>query len=145
MSPGEFQLPPLGGSSKPSRGSDPSFFQTSASVLGLGACKILCYTLLRAGSLSPTGPAGLQSQTLWVLIFPVQDPQAGESDVGLRSLTPWGAPLQVLSSLHLWVIHPGMWFLTSMSLPLLYLILKDSCSLNSCNFGVLMGEISSEF
>ena len=28
-------------------------------------------------------PAGLQNQVLWELIFPVQDPQAGELDVGL--------------------------------------------------------------
>lgn len=31
---------------------------------------------------------------LWGLIFLVQDPWAGEPDVGLRTLTPVGEPLQ---------------------------------------------------
>lgn len=34
-------------------------------------------------------PAGLQSQIFWDLIL-AQEPQAGESDMGLRPLTPWG-------------------------------------------------------
>lgn len=39
-------------------------------------------------------PSGLQSQILWGLIFLVPDPWAGEPDVGLRTLTPVGEPLQ---------------------------------------------------
>ena len=48
---------------------------------------------------SPVGllklrPMGLQSEVLWGLIFLVQNPQAGETDGGLRALTPVGEPLQ---------------------------------------------------
>lgn len=32
-------------------------------------------------------PTGLQSQVLWGLIFPVLNPQTGEPDAGLRTLT----------------------------------------------------------
>lgn len=32
------------------------------------------------------------SQILWGLIFPAQDSWAGNPDVGLRHLTPWGEP-----------------------------------------------------
>ena len=38
-------------------------------------------------------PAGLQSQMLWGLLLLMSDPQAGELDVELRSLTPVGEPL----------------------------------------------------
>ena len=31
---------------------------------------------------------GLQSQILWGLLLPLPDPQAGESDVGLRTFIP---------------------------------------------------------
>ena len=39
-------------------------------------------------------PGGLQSQMLWELIFPVPESWAGEPDMGLRTLTPVGEPLQ---------------------------------------------------
>ena len=42
---------------------------------------------------------GLQSQTLWGLVFLVQDPWAKERDMGLSSLTPVGEPLQCNYSL----------------------------------------------
>ena len=37
--------------------------------------------------------AGLQSQMLWGFLLPMPDPQAWETDVGLRTLTPVGEPL----------------------------------------------------
>ena len=50
-------------------------------------------------ALSPMGllklsRSGLQSHMLWGFIFPVQDPWTGEFDMGLRTLTPMGNPLQ---------------------------------------------------
>ena len=48
--------------------------------------------------LSSIGP---ESQMLWGLKFPVQDSQAGEPNMGLRSLTP---AIRFFSSL--WVTHP---------------------------------------
>ena len=38
------------------------------------------------------GPSGLRSQTFGAFIFPVQGSQAGEPNVGLRPLIPWGEP-----------------------------------------------------
>ena len=40
-------------------------------------------------------PARLQSQMFFGLDFLVQGPQAGEPDMGLRPLTPWGEPLRL--------------------------------------------------
>ena len=40
-----------------------------------------------------SNPTGLQSQMVWGLLLPMPDPQAGESDVGLRTFTPVGEPL----------------------------------------------------
>ena len=80
--------------------SDPESFQITVSASGPRACEIFCapfrsevsipYSLL---GLLKVRPAGLQSQMLWGLIFPGQDPQAGESDVGLGPLTLVGEPL----------------------------------------------------
>ena len=49
-------------------------------------------------SLSPeellhSSPAGLESQVLWGLHLLMPDPQAGEPDVGLQTLTHMGEPL----------------------------------------------------
>ena len=59
-----------------------------------------CTCPLRVESIfpSPVGllklsPTGLQSQMFWGLYFPVLDPHAGESVVGLQTLTFWGEPL----------------------------------------------------
>lgn len=41
------------------------------------------------------GPTGFQSQTFWVLIFPVQD-QAGDLSVGLGHLAPQVGPPQLI-------------------------------------------------
>lgn len=52
---------------------------------------------------SESKPTGLQIQMVWVLIFPVKDPPAGEPDVGLRTLIP----------ILFFVNHPlGVWVLT---------------------------------
>ena len=73
-----------------------------------------CARPLRVESLShsllalPKGsPTGLQSQMSWGLIFPVQNPWAGKSNVGLGLLTPWGEPLQLWLSSSLWVTYGG--------------------------------------
>ena len=58
----------------------------------------LCVHPLRVESLLPPTlwvSAGLQSQTFWGVVFPVQDPQDDELDVGLRFLTPCEEPLQL--------------------------------------------------
>lgn len=61
--------------------SDPGPSQCIASVLGLGACEILCETFKGGISVSLSPPAllnissaGLQSQTFWEIIFPVPHP-----------------------------------------------------------------------
>ena len=101
---GELQFPPasLGGSPRSAGGSDPGSFQTTASALGPRAYEILCAPFKSGISIShiPLGllkvsPAGLQSQKFWGLVFPVQDSQAGEPNVGLGPLTPWGESLQL--------------------------------------------------
>ena len=43
----------------------------------------------------PSLESGLQSQTFWGLVFPVQESQTGEPDVGLRTLVSWGEILQL--------------------------------------------------
>ena len=56
--------------------SDPGCYQITASFLGPRSCETLC-TPLKSGevplALLKVSPTGLQSQTLWGLIFPVQD------------------------------------------------------------------------
>ena len=69
---------------------------------GPRVCEILCAPFNGGVSVSygPLGllyvsPTDLQSQMLWGLIFPVQDPWAGEPDMVLGLLVPWGEPLQL--------------------------------------------------
>ena len=71
-----------------------------AFVLGACVCGILCASFKSEVSISPSSVGllqltctGLQSQMLWGLVF-LQEPRAGEADVGLRTLTPVGGPLQ---------------------------------------------------
>lgn len=71
----------LGGTVRSTSVSDPGPFQCIASVLGLGACEILCETFKSGISVSLSPPAllnissaGVQSQTFWKFIFPVPDP-----------------------------------------------------------------------
>ena len=73
----------------------------TAFALGPGVPEVLCVCPLKVKSISPSSLgtsklslSGLQSQMLWGLIFLVQDPQAGDSYMQLRTLTPGGEPLQ---------------------------------------------------
>ena len=59
-----------------------------------------CAWPLRVESVSPrpaqilhSSPAGLQNQVLWGHLLLMPDPQTGEPDMGLRTLTPVGEPL----------------------------------------------------
>ena len=81
LSKGESQLPSAypGGSPRSAGGSDLSFFQISACVLGLRVCDILYAWLKSEDSVSYSLPAfpnrklaGCQSYIFWGLIFPVQ-------------------------------------------------------------------------
>ena len=56
-------------------------------------------------------PTSLQRQTFWELIFQVQDPQAGEPDVGSDSLL-LEENLCSCNYPCLWVAHPVVWILT---------------------------------
>ena len=96
-------LDSLGGSPRSAAsGFDPDSFQTTASVLGLVACEILCVPFKSGASVSYspltllyTSPAGLQSQMFWV---PVQDPRLGRLMPGLdpsllgENLCDWDYP-----------------------------------------------------
>ena len=63
-------------------------------------CEVLCVSFKSEVPISPSpvrflqlSPVGLQSQMFWGL-FLMQEPHAGEPDMGLRTLTPVGEPLQ---------------------------------------------------
>ena len=69
-------------------------------ALGPSAHENLCVPSKSGVSISPSpaaflhsSPTGLQSQMLWGLLLSLPDPQAGEPDVGLRTLTPVREPL----------------------------------------------------
>ena len=100
---GELQPPPTspGDSSRPAGRSGPGSYQITAFALGPRVHEILCAPFKSEVSYfpSPVGllqlsPAGFQSQMLWGLILLVLDLQTGEPDVGLRTLTAVGEPLQ---------------------------------------------------
>ena len=124
-----------------------------------------CAHPLRVDSLFPTAlwlscmQAWLAFKGLIFLLNPLP-PKTGEINVELRLLAPWGEPLQLWLSCHLRVTYPGYWsWLYHVFAPLTYLIvilslylelwkvfsvslqviLIDSFSVNSCNFGVLVG------
>ena len=101
---GELQLSPAspGVSPRSANGSDPGSFQITASALGLRSCEILCvpyknriFVSYRPPDLLYVSPASLQGQTFWGCFFLVQDPRAGEPNVGFRSFDPWLEPLQL--------------------------------------------------
>ena len=86
-----------GDSPRPAGRPDPGSYPVTAFALVPGTCEISCVPFKNEVSVfpSPVGlpklsPSGLQSQMLWGLAFLVQDPRAGEPDVGLRTLTPVG-------------------------------------------------------
>lgn len=101
---GEFQLPPasLKGSPRSASGSDSDSFQTSASVLNLGAYESLHAPFKKTVcvSYSPldlpnVSPADFQSQAFYLLIFLVSDFQVGEPDMWLGILASWGGLLKL--------------------------------------------------
>ena len=53
-----------------------------------------------------SSPTGFQSQTLWRLFLLIADPQAGEPDVGLRTLTSYGRVSVICLFSSLWVTLP---------------------------------------
>ena len=69
--------------------------QASIKLL-LWPCEIVCVPFKSEVSspvrLPESSPIGLQRQMLWGIVFP--DPPAGESNMGLRTLTPVREPLQ---------------------------------------------------
>ena len=88
-----------GGSLRSAGGSDPGSFQITASATASRVCEILCVHFKTGVSISHSAlavpkvsPTGLQSQTFWGLMFLMQNCWAGEPDVRLRSLAPWGEP-----------------------------------------------------
>ena len=61
-----------------------------------------CVCPIEVQSLFPKALWVLESKSHWAskpnilaALFPAQDPQAGQPDVGLRQLAPWGEPLQL--------------------------------------------------
>ena len=103
----------LGGSLRSASESDSSFFQITLLPWVL-ECMRFCVHRLTVESLSHSpdspeiSPTDLQSQRFWGLIFPVQNLADGEPHEGLVPLAPWGEPLQLELSSHLWVTCPGV-------------------------------------
>ena len=128
--------------------SDPGFSQIPASSPRPGTCKILCAPFKGRVSIahSPLGlpkvsPTGLQSQRFWELIFPAQDPQAGEPNVGLRPLVPWRGPLVVVIMLPLVGHAPvGMGLDYTVISPLLPVLLWFLHHIFSCRRSFLVGS-----
>ena len=161
---GELQL--LSASLSSADRSDTGSSQITASALSPGVCDILCAPFKSKISIFPS-PLGflkvsstlLQSQILWELIFPLQEPQAGEPNMRLRPLTPLEEPLQcnyspicrlpaqgygidyivslLLLPISLW--FPFYTFSCRRSL-FVGLSLFHGCSADSCDFGVHVKE-----
>ena len=98
VSPSCSCLSSLGGSLRSASKSDPGSFHISTSALSLRVCEIFYASFKSRSSVSHSSlrfpkasPFGLQSQTFWGLIFPEQEPWAGEPNVRLRL---W--PLQLI-------------------------------------------------
>ena len=131
----ESSLPPAspGGSPELVSGSDPGFLQMTASVPSPGVCEILCTPLKSRVSVSYsplalpyTSPIGLQSHMFWGLVLLVQDPWAGELNVGLRPITSCGKFLQLWLSSHSLATYQWVWVLTIPCLHPYYLSHCDS-------------------
>ena len=91
----------LGGSPKSANGSEPGSFEIPASQPSLGVCEILCVPFKSRVFVSYS-PLALLCKLHWpskpdVLgtRFPGAGPQAGEPNLRLGSLTPWGELLQL--------------------------------------------------
>ena len=139
-------------------------YEVAAFALGPSAHQILRAPCKSDVPVSPSPvemlQLSLQSQMLWELLFPKTDPQAGEPDMGLRTLTPVGEPLQYNYSpvwgsptpsqvYGIWLycecapLTVSLWFLLYVFgyrisfLVGSYLFFIDGCSAVSCDFGVL--------
>ena len=101
---------------RPAWRSGPGSYQITAFALGPNVHEILCASFKSKVCIYPS-PLGLpnlrlavlQSQMLQWLVFPVHDPWAGKPDVGLRTLTPVGEPLQYNFSPVCGLPPLGMW------------------------------------
>lgn len=109
-------------------------YKTTAFCMGPSAHKILCVPLKSEVfiSLSPVGllqlsSIDLQRQMLWELIFPVPDPWAGDPNMGLRTLSPMGQPLQYTYYPVCGLLHWGLWDLVRSQACPIYLSPCDSC------------------
>ena len=135
-------------------------------ALGPSACGILCALSTSEASIAPSlvgllqlSLSGLQCQMLCGLGFLLLDPWVGESDVGLRFLTPVGEPPQYNDSpvcgsptLRVWDLvtlrpcpsypyHCGSLFISLVVGDLFWevpVIFINGDSADSCDFGVLM-------
>ena len=90
-------------------------------------------------------PAGFQSQMLWGFLLPIPDPQAGEGDMGLRTLTLVGEPLWYNYFPVCGLPTQNVWdLIMSQKLPSFYLVVACSFSLNVkyifCRFQVFFIE-----
>ena len=86
---GELQLPPTPLGDSPDQQVRLTQAPITASTLDPGACESLCAPFKSTVSTSHSSlglwrvsPAGLQSQMLWGLVFPVYDPQVMEPNMG---------------------------------------------------------------
>ena len=78
-----------------------------------------CTHYLRAESLFPTAfklshmqaPLAFKARSFGGLSSQCKTPKVREPNMGLRLLTPWGEPLQLPLSSHLWVAYLGVWVL----------------------------------
>ena len=111
--------------------SDPGSFQITASVLGFGACEILCVPFNSGVSIfhSPLGllkvsPTGLQSYISWGLVFLMQDSLAEVPDMEL-GLFALGENLSAIVIILLFVGSPprSMGLDYTASMPLLLILL----------------------
>ena len=99
----EPQLSPVspGDPARPTGRSGPGSYEVAAFALGPGVHKTLCAPSKSGFSVSLSSvelllstSSGLQSHMLWGILLLIPDPQDGEPDVGLRTLTPVGELLQ---------------------------------------------------
>ena len=72
------------------------------------------------------------------LIFPVQDPQAGERSVGLRPLIPWGELLQLCSSSCVSIAY-----IVALQIVVIFVCLWEEVSPGSSYFAILATPLNS--
>ena len=116
----------------------PGSYEVVAFVKGPSTLETLCAFSKSGVSFSPSPvelpwsrPTGLQSQMLRGLIFPMSDPQAGESEVVLRTLTSVGKLLWYNNSRVCWLPTQVVWVLSILQVhPFYCLFVISSLSLD---------------